>query len=61
MPRSTRANNAVDETLDDMDVVVDVVDKHIATGPIEAAEDALEMTKNDIDNEVEQTKKDMKE
>ena len=50
------ANNA----MDDMGVVGDVIDAHTTTGPLDAADDALDKTKKDVDKKVKQTKKDLK-
>jgi len=48
------------KAMDDMGVVGDVIDKHTTTGPLDAADDAIEKTKKDVDKKVKETKKDLK-
>ena len=42
-----KARKVVDNTLDEMGVVGDVIDKHTTTGPLDAAEDKLNKTSKD--------------
>ena len=48
------------KAMDDMGVVGDVIDKHTTTGPLDAADDAIDKTKKDVDKKVKQTKKNLK-
>ena len=43
-----KARKVVDNTLDEMGVVGDVIDKHTTTGPLDAAEDKLNKTSKDL-------------
>lgn len=53
------ANKVTNKAMDDMGVVGDVIDTHTTTGPLDAADDALDKTKKDIDKQVKKTKKDI--
>jgi hypothetical protein len=50
------ANKAMDE----MGVVGDVIDRHTTTGPLDAADDAIDTTKKNVDKKVKKTKKNLK-
>ncbi len=43
-----KGKKVVNNALDDMGVVGDVIDKHTTTGPLDAAEDKLDKTSNDL-------------
>ena len=43
-----KGKQIVNNTLDDMGVVGDVIDKHTTTGPLDKAEDALDETKDKL-------------
>ncbi len=43
-----KVKKGVNKAVDDMGVVGDVIDKHTTTGPLDAAEDKLDKTKDDI-------------
>jgi hypothetical protein len=41
-----KGKKGVNKAVDDMGVVGDVIDKHTTTGPLDAAEDKLDRTKD---------------
>ena len=43
-----KGKKMVNKAVDDMGVVGDVIDKHTTTGPLDAAEDKLDKTKDSI-------------
>jgi len=43
-----KVQKGVNKAVDDMGVVGDVIDKHTTTGPLDAAEDKLDATRDNI-------------
>ncbi len=53
-----KGKQIVNNTLDDMGVVGDVIDKHTTTGPLDKADDALNETKDKLSGKKKDKDKD---